>query len=84
MRHNYDMPRVVRAFERTARMFRRYPWDDWLDGRIRVFVRGFDFPCEPLSFVNAARSWSRKRGFTVRASMHGELVTLQALLEPRR
>lgn len=78
------MPHVVKAFARSAKFYSRYPWDDWLDGRIRVFVRGEDFQCEAMSFVNAARYAARRRGFPVRASMQGETVTLQALLELRR
>lgn len=73
------MARIIRSFRFRTVTCQRYPWREWLDGRIRQFKRGVDFECEAPSFVLAARFWAKRRDFNVQASVSGNTVTMQAV-----
>lgn len=49
----------------------RYNWEDWADGRARVFVRGEDFSCEVQSFQSIARQYAKRNGLKVRTAQVG-------------
>lgn len=40
----------------------RYPWDEWLTGRLKVLRRDVDFTCEPASMGIIVRLAARRRG----------------------
>jgi hypothetical protein len=40
----------------------RYPWDEWLDGRVRKFQAGVDFKSQPATFRSNAHAQGRRRG----------------------
>lgn len=77
------MAKLLRTFQlpRSARPVarRRYPWDEWFDGRIRAFTRGIDFDGEPRAFASTARSAAHYRGIIVCSLVGNGTVVLYAL-----
>ena len=49
----------------------KYPYDEWMDGKPRVCVRGEDFDDDvvPRNFLTAVRKGLRKRGYGMRGSV---------------
>jgi len=62
---------------------RGYPWLDWLDGHVWKLVQEEDFPeSTPRKFVSAAHSAAKFRFIKVRTRTEGNIVWLQALVDP--
>jgi hypothetical protein len=40
----------------------RYPWDEWLDGRVWELVPGEDFTAKVNTFKQMAQTQARRRG----------------------
>lgn len=57
----------------------KYPWDEWLDGQIRVIRRGEHFDSKVLSMQSNFHKKAEERGFRVRTSLDGDTITFQAL-----
>ena len=68
-----------------AKGARKYPWDEWLDGKARCLHRGIDFQCTCQSMASIARITGRRRGVTVEASYNAErdVAYIQAILPPK-
>lgn len=63
------MAEVIEQFpSEQRRATRRYPWDDWADGRIWKLRRGEDFDANPDQFRNRLYSQAKKRGLEARTS----------------
>lgn len=43
----------------------KYPWADWLDGRVWLVRWGADFLCEPASIAGQAHTHARKADMAV-------------------
>lgn len=54
-------PRVVEELP-AQRSHRRYPWEEWADGKTREFVRGVHFDGPAGNFTHAAHSWADRKG----------------------
>ena len=56
--------KILDAFPRAAGDGYRYPWGEWLDGRIHECVRGEHFPAsmDPSDFARIASQASRRAG----------------------
>jgi hypothetical protein len=55
------MARVIDNFPATATQS-RYPWDEWLDGRVWELVAGEDFTSKPETFRQNAAIQAQRRG----------------------
>lgn len=71
------MSRVVEAF--PSKPWAKYPWDQWLDGRIHELQRGQDFDVLPQRVAHAAYNWAERKGLTVRTEVRGDCLYLQAI-----
>ena len=58
---------------------RRYPWDIWLDGQVRTLKHGVDFTCKPFCLRQNAYRHAKRRGKSVRVTIHGDVVTILAM-----
>lgn len=72
------MARVLEDFDFRKRPHSRHPWDTWLDGQVWELRQGVDFSSEPPNMRGAAHAAAAKRGLTVRTSIRGPVLTLQA------
>jgi hypothetical protein len=77
------MAEVVQSFEFQSRSFggqARYPYAEWLDGRIWKLVHKTDFQGKPGAFLYALRKRARKSGLQVRANKldGGKALMIQA------
>ncbi len=43
----------------------KYPYDEWLDGKVRRFVQGDDFDGKPSSFITNVREAAKRRGMRI-------------------
>jgi hypothetical protein len=59
----------------TASRRNIYDWDGWADAKPRAAVRGTHFTCDPKSFTNAGREWSRRNDCTWIGSVDGDTVS---------
>ena len=60
----------------------KYPWGEWLDGRVWRLTRGFDFDCTIQSFRVMVHKSARDRGMKVRTVFDGEdAIVVQAYSE---
>jgi len=60
----------------------KYPYDEWTDGKPRVFVRGVDFDAEvkPEHFGIVVRRGFARRGFRARVSVLSDReIAIQAI-----
>ena len=73
------MARIVDSF--PARTGSRYPWPEWLDGRIWELERGVDFTASPTSIRTSAMHAATRRGIKVRVSQKKNKVYVQALVK---
>lgn len=59
----------------------RYPWDQWLDGRVWELTQGTDFAAKPSTFRTNAQLQASKRGGTAKTRSlkqgDAEVVVLQ-------
>lgn len=62
-----------------VRPWRRYPWDEWFDGKARELARGEDFTVSTVNFRSAAVSAARRMGIRVAIAIRGDSVLLQAI-----
>lgn len=84
------MAKVLQQYEPKRRGPKtRYPWDQWLDGKIRRLDqgKGKDFQCSVTSMVDLVRKTARKRGVSV--TVHEEsaacvIVPEEAPQAPRK
>lgn len=55
----------------------KYPYDEWMDGKTRVMVRGedFDWTIRTASFVDTVRRGLRRRGFEI----HAEILNINEI-----
>ena len=51
---------------------RKYPWDEWFDGRTHMLTKGEHFHCKPETMAHAARDAGRRRKLDVDASYNFE------------
>lgn len=62
---------------------RGYPWVDWLDGHVWKLTQEEDFPeSTPRKLATAAHSAAKFRYIKVRTRVDGNVVWLQALIDP--
>lgn len=70
------MAEVVEDFTFTRPSSNRpeqYPWSEWLDGRVWKLEYGVDFEgADPNVFRNTVAAAAKRRGLSVRTSLHGE------------
>ena len=59
----------------------RYNWDDWFDGQIWRLEQGEDFEVDPSSFRSTITAAARRYEVSVRTSVDGGSVVLQAVAE---
>ena len=59
----------------------KYPWDVWLDGKIRRLTQGKDFDCELTSMEDLIRKTAKLREFPV--SVFKEPETNSLVIQPR-
>jgi hypothetical protein len=68
------MPRVLDRFPDSP--MAKYPWDEWLDGRVWELTPGEDFAAKPSTFRANAQLQAKKRGGSVRVrtlrGLHGK------------
>lgn len=57
----------------------KYPWHEWLDGRIWKLTYKVDFTTTPVSFVETCRAAARRNGNNLRTSVNGSVVVIQAI-----
>lgn len=69
-------PKIIDEYPFRARSA-AYPWDEWLDGQIRVLEPGKHFTCKPASLVLSAYKAARSRGLKVSASIDNGNVVIQ-------
>jgi hypothetical protein len=50
----------------------RYPWDEWLDGRVWELFRGEDFSAKVPTLISNARAQARRRGGLVRSRLRDD------------
>ncbi len=76
------MPEIVTSMPRTAKRginTLKY-LDDLMDGKIRKFVAGKDFTCNPLSKANALRTAISRRGGVAEIRTVGDDVYCRAIV----
>jgi len=74
------MAKILESFEfRKWTRNSKYPWNEWLDGKIRRFTRGEDFTCESRRFVSACHEAAKRMRLHVRTRVLDETtVVIQA------
>jgi len=73
------MAKTLDSFDFTlAKASRRYPWTEWLDGRVWQLEAGVDFTCRPHGFTTAVRNNAKKVGAAVNVHIDGDTVIIQA------
>lgn len=74
------MPRVLKTYTpRRGNVGRptAYPWDVWLDGKIRRLEHGVDFKCKPHTLVNLIRRHAEARKLLVSVFDEGDAVVIK-------
>ncbi len=56
---------------------RKYPWNEWTDGKVRETTKGEDFPGDPSSFRIRLYGKAREVGKKVRTEVYGDTVMFQ-------
>lgn len=65
--------------ENIPKVYRKYPWDDWLDGRHWVLTQAEDFPTATVESMQIlAHRTAERRGLQLRTSTSGGELHLQA------
>jgi hypothetical protein len=54
--------RIIDKLPPPARGSKRYPWDEWMDGQVRILVQGEDFDSSTIQMQNVFASAARRRG----------------------
>ncbi len=75
------MARTLRHYPKPNKRDSLYPWDTWLDGRVWKLTKGPDFECECNSLRGAAYAAAARAGVTVKVTVDGDHVILQAGVE---
>jgi len=73
------MAEPVDKFE-FRRSNNKYPWQEWLDGRIWKATLGEDFHITPESFKASVYNAAQARGKKARCAIEGDSVIFQAIL----
>lgn len=66
------------TFRPDAKGFKKYPWHEWMDGRIWKLCRGVDFECDPKSMRTQISVYARRKGLRTRASIAQDNIVFQA------
>jgi hypothetical protein len=68
------MARTLKKFDfpGAGRPGRRYPFDDWLDGRVWCVEPGVDFDSKPEAFRNYVHKAAKARGLKVHTYIEKE------------
>jgi hypothetical protein len=74
---------VLEAFPEPARRS-RYPWDEWLDGRVWRLRQGQDFEANPKTIRSRLQQNARKRGGRARTLEQHEGETVYVIVQFRR
>jgi len=56
----------------------KYPYDEWLDGKVWQLDEGTDFEVSKGSFMTSIRGAAKKRGLNVRSRVLETAVVVQA------
>lgn len=62
------MAKVLRHFEFREPFGSKYPWGEWLDGRVWQLEQGKDFGCSVSGFVVQVHHAARRRGLRARVT----------------
>lgn len=79
------MPDIVDEIPKASREGKtsKYPWDEWLDGQVRLFTETEDFKDrKPEAWAASLRNGASQRGTKVKIRVRPEGVYLQALPTP--
>jgi hypothetical protein len=71
------MAKILKEFPEGIVERGRYPWDEWLDGQIRLLKQGVDFKCKATSFVCIAHVAAARRGGKLNTTRRGDGVVIQ-------
>jgi len=78
------MAEIVKKYDfPPTRSRNKYPWTEWLDGRIWALKQGEDFEVNPATFVSSAKSYVERHTDTydtVNVNVEDNTVVLQAIL----
>lgn len=72
------MAEVLENFEFSHGSKAKYPWHQWLDGRIWKLTKGIDFDVSPSSFSVSAHQRANREGKKLRTSTSGDSITIQS------
>jgi hypothetical protein len=72
VKKGYDFP--------EPRTRNKYPWSEWLDGRVWALKQGEDFTVNPTNFASSAKSWGERHDITVRTNIEDGTVFVQAVI----
>lgn len=56
----------------------KYPYDEWLDGKVWQLDEGSDFDVTKQSFMTSIRGAAKKRGYKLRSRILENAVVVQA------
>lgn len=78
------MAEVVKKYDfPPTRNRNKYPWSEWLDGRIWALKQGEDFEVNPTNFASSAKSYVERHTNEyagVNVNIEDNTVVLQAVL----
>ena len=75
------MAKVLKDFPVRAGKNSRYPWDEWLNGRVWRLVYGTDFHVTSHSFLGSLSYRAKRSGIKVRTQHDGnDALIIQAIL----
>ena len=77
------MAEVLDKWPGGGRGNQKYPFDEWLDGRIWKLVRGTDFENKPSAIRSAAQSFARTRQWKLATSIPDENTLILQRVSPR-
>ena len=72
------MATIVEALPESKRSS-RHPWDEWLDGQVRLLEPGTDFASKVSSFQAIAFQTAKRRGLGLKIRVRPEGVYIQAV-----
>jgi hypothetical protein len=68
------MAKVLKEFPKTERCG-GYPWDEWLDGKVRLLAHEDDFHCSVKSMRMQAYKAAKERKVTIATTIQeGDLI----------
>lgn len=57
----------------------KYPWNEWLDGKVRKLIKGTDYENNTTNFVAYLRTVCTKHAMTPQLHVENDYVIFQAL-----